>query len=57
MGDGLCYRSHLLGEPETTIDQWSLEFVFTNPQAQNRAPPQNPRLSALSFTAMDVGPQ
>ena len=22
LGDGLCHRSHLLGEPETTIDSW-----------------------------------
>ena len=21
LGDGLCHRSHLLGEPETTIDE------------------------------------
>ena len=31
-GDGLCYRSHLLGEPETTIEH-GLVFVVEVPLA------------------------
>ena len=31
LGDGLCYRSHLLGEPETTIDCTIADFEATQP--------------------------
>ena len=44
LGDGLCYRSHLLGEPETTID-WLGKKMST----------KNPRWRALIWRGSGVG--
>ena len=38
LGDGLCHRSHLLGESETTIDETGNSLKLQDPWTSNEAP-------------------